>query len=351
MTAETTHTIDERDWDALVQEHPAGTIYHTTHWARAVTEAFGVRPFWSTIKNSSGTLIGGVPVGLVESRVFGRKLSSFPCAQYCDPLLPPGVGLDAILESLGRLRADIRASQVELRVRAPRPVDGVQEETTWSHCTHEVDLSMPEPELLRTFHKSCIQRPIARAERCGLQLVVGKSESDARYFYRLYVLMRKAKGLLPAPYSFFSALWKWFVQDDSAEFLHAVSEGRIVSSVLILYFANTATYEYGATTPGAAGLHPSQFLLWEAMKRGKSRGCTVFNLGRTDRDNAGLLLYKQRWGSRLVPLAHLDGEGSLADGAVHPLRSALSKGMKAVVTIMPAPACVWLGDMLYAQTL
>jgi hypothetical protein len=344
-------SIDEGAWDWLVERQPSGSVYHTTAWARCVADAFGVRPLWLTAEDSGGGLAGGLPVAVVRSRFFGTKLSSFPCAQYCGPLVSSESGMHELFDALLRIRDRIGANTTEIRIRRPPIGTEVNALNNWAYFTHDVDLAPSENELLRSFHKSCIQRPLSKMGRSSLRVRAGCSETDIRRFYRLYTTMRKSKGLIPAPLRFFLSLHRTIMREDGGEILHAVHEGEIISSILVLYHGSTAIYEYGATLPAATGLHPNQLLLWEAMKRAKSRGCRIFNLGRTGRDNSGLLRYKQRWGADLIPLDHLSpgySERRSSGGVDH---TALATMMKTTVHLLPKPACVFIVELLYGQTL
>lgn len=351
MKTRITTSIPEAAWDRLVRDHPDGTIYHTTSWARCVSEAYGIQPLWLIAEDRAGGLAGGIPLAVLRSRLFGSRLSSFPCAQYCGPLASPD-GVHDIFEALVRLKAKTRVSAIDLKVRKPPVEEDEVNLKAWQYYTHDIDLAPPESELLGSFHKSCILRPLSSAQRSGLRLRVGSAEADVTLFYRLYSSMRKSRGLLPAPMRFFVALQNTLMRSGQGEILSAIHDDRIISSILMLYHGSAAIYEYGATLETANSLHPSQFLLWEAMKRAKARGCTVFNLGRTDRGNQGLLRYKQRWGARLVPLESLDPSGRTTGRRFGVIPTAALKSlMKATVRFLPRSSCVLIGTLVYGRTL
>ncbi len=316
-----------------------------------MARAFGVKPVWLTLEDADGSLRGGLPLGLVTSKFFGRRLAAYPCAQYCEPLTFSESETVELLGALPWCQEQMRAGVTEIKVRRMNSGSSAGPSEDWSYCTHDLDIGLPEDRLVRSFHKSCIQRPIANAKRLGLRLRVGRSESDIRCFYRLYTVMRKSKGLLPAPFGFFRSLWHTISENDNGEVLHAVCDGRIVSSIIMLYFGSMATYEYGANRIGDSILHSSQFLLWEAMKRAKSRDCTMFNLGRTGKDNPGLLQYKQRWGATLVALDTLTPGNESDRNFRDALRPMLRAAMKGLVFLMPRSVCEYSGSFLYGQTI
>src|SRR5207237_4636754 len=50
------------------------------------------------------------------------------------------------------------------------------------------------------------------------------------------------------------------------------------------------------------GMH---WLLWRAIQEGKENGIEEFDLGRSDLNNNGLILFKDRWGARCWKVSYL----------------------------------------------
>ena len=66
----------------------------------------------------------------------------------------------------------------------------------------------------------------------------------------------------------------------------------------------TLRYAYGASDPGALHLAPNNLLFWEAIAWGCEQGFSVFDFGRTERDNQGLMQFKRGWGGTETPLPY-----------------------------------------------
>jgi len=49
-------------------------------------------------------------------------------------------------------------------------------------------------------------------------------------------------------------------------------------------------------------LHPTHFLLWQAIKQSCEEGYRIFDFGRTAPNNLGLMDFKRRWGTVMADL-------------------------------------------------
>ncbi len=203
------------------------------------------------------------------------------------------------------------------------------------------------PEMIeKSLHKNCILRAIKKANKLGLKLVTGDSLKDVKIFYDLYLKMRKEYGLMPQPYKFFAEMWKTLHQQNLIEILHAEHEGEIISSLILLKYKDTVIYEYGASRSDRVHLKPSPFLLWEAIKRSKAQGYSIFDFGRTENDNEGLSTFKKRWNARQEVLHYY----YLPDiGGVSSLRQTgmAKRMMNYTIKHSPGPICQWVGQVLY----
>jgi len=75
-------TGEEEAWDSYVYESDASTFYHQIGWRNVVLKTYGHKPRYLVARGDDGGIIGVLPMFLMESRVFGRKLVSVPFAPY-----------------------------------------------------------------------------------------------------------------------------------------------------------------------------------------------------------------------------------------------------------------------------
>ena len=82
--------------------------------------------------------------------------------------------------------------------------------------------------------------------------------------------------------------------------------GEVVAAIFVFYFAGRAYYVYGMSREAYREKMPNYLLQWEAMKRAKVRGCSVYDLwGAPDEFNEsnsmwGVFRFKEGLGGEVI---------------------------------------------------
>jgi lipid II:glycine glycyltransferase (peptidoglycan interpeptide bridge formation enzyme) len=288
-----------------------------------------------------------MPFFSIKSNSTGSRLASLPCAQTCNPLVSSQGEYDLLIEFVTDYIKSNSIRYAELKTN-----EAFRHDTSkfgkvlngYSCYTLELDRNIETIE--NNLHKSCIRRAIKKANKTGLELVVGDGISDVRIFYELYLKMRKELGLLPQPYKFFSTMWEILSRNNSIEILHAKYGAQIVSSIILLKYKTRVTYEYGASRSDMMHLNASPFLLWEAIKRSKSEGYKVFDFGRTSDGNTGLSEFKMRWNTKREVLHYyfIPDVGSFSSVRQ---KSLAKRMMYYTIRYSPDSLCELMGRVLY----
>ncbi len=304
MQIVSTNTVDTALWDDFVQRHPLGTIYHHSLWQKVIQKTYGFQPFYHLILDHHSKLQAALPLAFVKSWVTGNRIVSYPFSDTCDPLVGNSGELEALVKAAWKSRVDLNARFVELRLaKAYQFLNG-------HHCysdylTHRLALSEKPEVLFRSFHKSCIQRAINKAQKENVQIVTGKTKQDLRLFYRLHVMTREKQGVPVQPYRFFRNLWEAFAPEDMITLLLARHQDRMVAGMVVLWFNGIAYYKFGASDENFLSLRANQLLMWETIQLAEQKGCQIVDFGRTSVANKGLIQYKSRWGTRQLAVHHL----------------------------------------------
>jgi hypothetical protein len=95
------------------------------------------------------------------------------------------------------------------------------------------------------------------------------------------------------PYVWFRNLGQWLGK--SLEIRLAYKDGIPISAILTLQFKSTVVYKYGCSDAQFKRFGATPWLLWRAIVAAKLKGATQFDMGRTTKDNAGLLEFKNHW--------------------------------------------------------
>jgi lipid II:glycine glycyltransferase (peptidoglycan interpeptide bridge formation enzyme) len=194
-----------------------------------------------------------------------------------------------------------------------------------------IDLHPPEEELLARM-KQKTRYNIRLAEKKGVTLRIGTAR-DFEMLYRMYAETSVRDGFVIRDEEYYQTVWSTFVADAQspvsdlrsynssvtnsregsprdqlpfAEPLIAEVNNEPIAAIFVFYFAERAYYVYGMSRDVHREKMPSYLLQWEAMKRARARGCTVYDLwGAPDvfneRDSMwGVYRFKEGLGGKVV---------------------------------------------------
>jgi lipid II:glycine glycyltransferase (peptidoglycan interpeptide bridge formation enzyme) len=141
-----------------------------------------------------------------------------------------------------------------------------------------IDLSLSEEELLARM-KQKTRYNVRLAEKKGVVLRVGNSE-DLGMLYKMYAETSVRDGFVIRDEGYYQTVWNLFLNSNepTCEPLIAEVDGEPVAAIFVFCFAKRAYYVYGMSRHAHREKMPTYFLQWEAMKRAKAQGCTVYDL-------------------------------------------------------------------------
>lgn len=346
MTVYRIDPLRDQRWTQFLERHANSSIFHTTGWLESLQRTYGYEPFVLTTNPAREDLSNALVFCRVNSWLTGERLVSLPFADHCDPLVDGEEPLAAMLEwvagrFLGKSRkyVEIRPSVIGnayLRGQDTfRPGD--------QFALHMVDLKPSLDELFRSFDKSSVQRGIRHGEKLGLNYQEGISRELLQKFYKLQVLTRRRHQLPPQPFQWFENLVNLLSKEAK---IRLISRGdQPVASILTLLYKKTMLYKYGCSDPELNNLRGTTTLFWRTIQDAKAQGAEVFDLGRSDLDNPGLLRFKSQWGSREIPLVYWRYPQAVRD-SVKGLSGAKTFGRK-MLSHLPDNLLILVGKTLY----
>jgi len=286
--------LDDRRWLDLLEKHPRASVFHTRAWLQALNSTYGYEPVAYTTTPSNEPLANGWVFCRVQSWLTGRRLVSLPFSDYCDPLVQNLEELQEISQSLLHEQMRAKWRYIECRLACgdwiPERFGKCEE-----FCLHKINLDSSLDDLYRHLHKSSIQRKINRAAREAVTYEAGCSEALLDKFYRLLVLTRRRYGVPPQPRTWFSNLLKQFGDQIT---VHVAAFNEIpIASIITLRFKSLLAYKYGGSDPRSFQLGGMQMLFWMVIQNAKKLRLREFDLGRSDLDAAGLIVFKDRLGA------------------------------------------------------
>ena len=151
-----------RTGTALVLAHPDYSFFHSSAWARVLSESYGYKPLYFTIFDGDA-ISACLPIMEVNSFVTGKRGVSLPFTDYCEPLVSDPVQFEALLAYAKEYGKKAGWKYLELR-GAEGLLPGV--EPSARYLGHTLDLTIGEMGLFAGLRDST-RRNTKKAERRG----------------------------------------------------------------------------------------------------------------------------------------------------------------------------------------
>lgn len=293
-----THRADplsDARWNELVSRHPRASVFHSVAWLRALSRTYGYNPVVYTTCAPGERLTNGIVFSQVESWLTGRRLVSLPFSDHCDPLFAGEEDAKALASALREETAGGKWRYVEVRPLQQFEIASPLIHTTATYHYHQLDLRPELQQIFRNFHRDSIQRKIRRAERESLRYEAGASEELLEIFYSLLAITRFRHNLPPQPRVWFRNLAECFGSDFKIRI--AFKGDRPIAGIITLRHNDALVYKYGCSDHRFHNLGGVQFLLWRSIQEAKNSGMKSFDLGRSNSNQSGLVVFKNRWGA------------------------------------------------------
>ncbi len=323
------------------------SFFSDERWLNVIQTIYGYRVTPLEYRGDDGTLQGYLPVCALQSPLTGRRVVSLPFSDACPLLATDAIAANQLLDQaleLGRLH---RARYVELRTGPSAILAGRDDfVATDAYVRWRLALAPGEDAIWSELPKP-VQRQVRKSRKMGVTIRFASERADMSLYHRLHVGTRTGKHGMPAqPVKFFQALWDQFSHDGSMRLLLAEYEGAAIAGMVLFTAGDTVRYAYGASEERFLHLAPNNLLMWESIAWAAGNGFQFFDMGRTARDNTGLMEFKRKWGATADPLPYfysprVAGLASTSEG------SRKYQVLTACWKRLPLGAASALGGMLY----
>jgi FemAB-related protein (PEP-CTERM system-associated) len=326
-------------WEAFVAACPQATFFHRAGWQTIISEVFRHDTYF-LYAEAQGQIQGVLPLGHVNSRLFGNALTSLPFAVYGGVAALTEDAATALEQEAQRLAQSLGTDHLELRNVQRRHTD-------W-----------PLQDLYVTFRKEILPKEednmlaIPRKQRAMVRKGIKNGltsalDANVDRFFALYADNVHRHGTPAMPKRYFQALMDTFGPD--CEVLTVSSaQGTPLSSVLSFYFRDEVLPYYAGDDEAARDLAANDFKYWELMRRACARGLKVFDYGRS-KAGTGPYAFKKNWGFEPTPLHY---EFCLYKRDSIPQNNPNNAKYKLLIATwrrMPLGLATWLGPHIVRQ--
>ncbi len=336
--------LKDSRWAEFVETHPQSSIFHTSGWLQALQSTYGYEPIAFTSSEPSEPLQNALLFAKISSWLTGNRIVSLPFSDHCAPLVDRDATYSALMDfAIAQMKLQ-KWKYVEIR---PLSSSGEAERSAAfgpaeTFAFHMVDLRPELDVLLKTFHKSCVQRKLTKAEKEGLQYSVGRSEELIENFYRLLLVTRRRHQLPPQPRVWFRNLVRTL--GDNLQIHLVAKDSQPIATILTLRNKKTLVYKYGCSDSQYNKYGGTILLFWRAIQEAKSWGAESFDLGRSETSNSGLIEFKGHWGAPLQQIHYYryPAKAWVTDGSGWKMRLVHNACSR-----LPDPVLQSIGNVLY----
>lgn len=293
-------------WSTSIEEQALDSLYCSKPWLDLITAVYGYTFIPLTTTDTAGRITGFLPVSLFRSPLRGRRLVALPFSDQCPLLATDAAAADDLTDQAIRLAQAQQARYLELRTGV-NDVLAARADLAPSnlYVDYQVTLTEDPAAAWKRLKASACRYRVKRARRLGVQVRMASSREDMLDYYRLHLRTRSKKHGMPAqPRSFFLGLWDTFAATRAIHVFLAEFRGVAIAAGIVLTAGATAKWAYSASDERYLELAPNHLLMWSAIEWGCLHGYHTLDLGRTARDNAGLMEFKRHFGGVAKPLTY-----------------------------------------------
>lgn len=326
-----TRDFSQQEWHDLVEQFSDTSLLQLWEYAVAKQELQG----WEVQRHvfRDGEQIVGAAQAMVKRLpVLGRGLVWINRAPLCQ-LLPTYSQRDVrgllieMMEQLKRYWVGKRGMYLriatpalespELRVALQSVGFRYRPDSAW--VSARVDLRQ-SVEVLRANLAKKWRNCLKKAEGLGLSCLIGSTSAETATLCEDYEIFLKTR-IYPTTVTadFLRCLQRLLPEDRKLWVFEARRDMEHLGSILVAAYNTTVEYLVGAVNEQGKALNAGQYLLWNAMLEGKSRGFRFFDLGgmHPEKTPSGIFHFKQGIGGtpyRLV--GEFEAVGGLSSQAI-----------------------------------
>jgi FemAB-related protein (PEP-CTERM system-associated) len=283
----------DKSWDRFVEQHPAATVAHLSGWGRIAAATYGHTAV-SVMAVDDGEPVGVLPLVLLRSRLFGRRLVSMPFLDYGGVLVAPDAARpgrieEALVDEALAIARETHVQTLSLRqlhaVPLPHPT-----------ATDRVTMLLPltTAEAMWKALPSERRNRVRKGEKSGLTATwYGPEALDE--FYRVFAVNMRDLGSPVHSRAFFRVMLEE-LPGTARVLLVRDRDRRAVGAAVCLFFRDTIMVPWVSSLREAFALCPNFVLYWEVIRHGCETGYRTLDLGRSFK-NAGTFEFKRQWGA------------------------------------------------------
>jgi FemAB-related protein (PEP-CTERM system-associated) len=281
---------DQAAWDRFVSVHQTATGYHLWAWRRVFERAFGHEPIY-LLARVDGHVTGILPLVFINSRLFGRTMTSLPFLNYGGVAADSDAVAERLVEASGDLARARHCRHVELRHVSRK----------FPHLPfrqHKVAMLLQLGGDMWERLDRKVRNQIRKAQKSNLTAERGGAELLPDFYA---VFARNMRDLGTPVYSrrLFEEVLNAFPQQANVHIVRLA--GQAIAAGLTYRSGTTVEVPWASSIRDHNALCPNHLLYWSVIEAAVEHGCEVLDFGRST-PGEGTYKFKEQWGAQPVPL-------------------------------------------------
>jgi FemAB-related protein (PEP-CTERM system-associated) len=273
-------------WDAFVERHPHGTLYHKIKWKEVIEKSFGHQTFYLSALNNS-TIRGVLPLISLNSRIFGKILCSMPFLNFGGIIADDRQATEELIEKAKELAVSLKTDFIELRHHYKSDYNFITN-------THKVSMTIKldkNPEVLWNNFSSKHRNELRKSFKSDLLFKAGKDELLDDFYF---IISRGWRDLGTPIYS--KTFFKNIIQQlgDNIEIVNIYYQDMPIATALNGLYKGIIEGMWTYALPEFRKLRTNYFLYWKMIERACEQGFNLYHLGRSTKDS-NTMDFKSKW--------------------------------------------------------
>ncbi len=325
---------DYPQWGDYVRSLETAPNYCLPEWAGIIERAFSHSTrIWVAVTDE-GEILGGVPLTIFDSRLFGRFAVSVPFFNYGGLLTEYRNVAQAIFEHLQGVCEREGWQHIEVRT--------TQDGLGLPASNRKVSMILPLPGSEEALEAQLGAKVRAQCKKAGVfnpQVRFGGLEllDD---FYRVFAINMRDLGTPVYSKTWFRTILSH--PDVKSALVVVTVEGKAVSAGFLLGHNGMLEIPWASTVRAANAMDTNMWMYRQVLDYAIREGYEFFDFGRSTM-NAGTYRFKKQWGAR--PYSH-HWYYVLPEGGSMPLLNPDNPKYKAVINVwkrLPLWVTEWIG--------
>lgn len=288
---------DERAWNEYVFKSEHSTFYHQIGWKNVVKGTYKHKPIY-LIARDEGEIKGVLPLFLIKSMFFGKKLVSVPFAPYGGVCADNETIENTLIEEAKRITEECGADYLELRTISANNIPSLISKSLYVTSILGLD---PDPAVVWNEKlKRNKRKTIVKSEKRNLTLEWTDKTED---FYKMYAHNMRELGSPVHSNKFYENILFEF-PDNSKILTVKRGDGNVLYAAFYLFYKDTVINSWSSTLEKYRKFYPTDFGIWNAIKHSSEKGYKHYDFGRSNEDSSNLK-FKIRWSAETKRLHYL----------------------------------------------